>query len=464
MIDKSITLKFYKREDIQNELVKLAQGKEVGMRYADFFGKRPDILSYPRDVLELALRGLTSLHISEEIWDNPLELNSNISKQELDELRIGWDLVLDIDCAIFEYSRICADLIIKFLKYCEVEDISCKFSGNKGFHIAVPFESFPKQVGDVLTKTLFPEAPKKIALYIKENIQEELGKRILEFEDNNFSVIKNKVNEEDVIRYENNQYGDKLAKLNVDKFLEIDTVLISSRHLYRMPYSLHEKSGLVSLPINPDKVLEFEKTMAHPDKVLTPIHPFLNRNVKSESARRLLIQALDFEVKLEEEREITKEFEDIVIESPIKEDFFPPCVKKILTGVTDGKKRSVFILSNFLGKIGWNKQEIEFFINNWNKEKNIEKLREVYIKGQLHHLKPGDKLPPNCSNEAYYKDLNICHPDSLCQKIKNPVNYTLLRWKSWLRDNEDKIKKDGKNKAKVEKESSKEKKVIENNL
>ena len=44
-----------------------------------------------------------------------------------------------------------------------------------------------------------------------------------------------------------------MSKLDVEKFLEIDTVLISSRHLYRMPYSLHEKSGLVSLPINPGK-------------------------------------------------------------------------------------------------------------------------------------------------------------------------------------------------------------------
>ena len=161
---------------------------------------------------------------------------------------------------------------------------------------------------------------------------------------------------------------------------------------------------------------------------------FLDRKVQEESARRLLVQALDFEIKLEPEIE-KKNFEEVKIESAIKEDFFPPCIKKMLNGLADGKKRGVFILSNFLGKIGWNRTEIEQFIQAWNNQ-NQEKLREVYIKGQLNSFKPGEKLPPNCSNEAYYKGIDICRPDSLCSKIKNPVNYTLIRWRRWLRDNE----------------------------
>jgi DNA primase catalytic subunit len=441
MLNKSIILKFYKQEDIQKELVKHAENKEIGMQYGlNNFGKRPDILSYPRDVIELALRGLTSFHASEERWSSPISLNSNLSKQELNELRIGWDLVLDIDCAVFEYSRICGDLIVKFLKYCGVEDVSCKFSGNKGMHIGVPFEAFPKEVSGKLTKDLFPEAPKRIAFYIKENIKEELGKRILEFENNNFSEVKTKVKMAEIVRYENNTYGDKIAKLNVDKFLEIDTVLISSRHLYRMPYSLHEKSGLVSLPIDPDKVLEFEKVMAKPESVFSTMFPFLDRNVKSESARRLLVQALDFEVKLEEERETPKEFEEIEITSPIREEFFPPCMKLALQGMQDGKKRVIFIMTNFLGKLGWGKNEVEQYLKTWNSKKNPEPLREVYIKGQLNNFKPGEKLPPNCSNESYYPGLGICKPDGLCKRIKNPVNYSLLKWKSWLRDNEEENK------------------------
>src|SRR3989338_5276863 len=275
-------------------------------------------------------------------------------------LRVGWDLVLDIDCKFVDYSKIAADLIIQFLKYCGVKDISIKFSGNKGFHIGVPFEAFPKKVGEIETKNLFPDAAKRIAFYIKENIKKELSKRILEFEGNSFAKVKEKVAlpEIDIIRYESNEFNDKIAKLDVDKFLEIDTVLISSRHLYRMPYSLHEKSGLVSLPIDPEKVMEFQKEMAKPDSILMPMFTFLDRNVSGESARKLLVQALDFNVKIEEEaREVKKEYDELKLTSPIKEEFFPPCMKLLLQGIGDGKKRGIFILMNYLGKIGWSKEE-----------------------------------------------------------------------------------------------------------
>ena len=438
MITKSISLKFFKRKDIQEEMVKHALNKEVGVRYGEGFGKRPDVLSYPRDVLELALQNVTSFHTSEERWSNPLSLSSNITKKELDELRIGWDLVLDIDCKIFEYSRICADLVVRFLKYNGVKDVSVKFSGNKGFHIGVPFEAFPKQVGNTLTKDLFPEAPKKIALYVTENIKKELAKRIMQLEGNDFSKIIEKTDSEKdkVVYYQKNEFGTEIPHLNVEPFLEIDTILISSRHLYRMPYSLHEKSGLVSLPIDPDKVMEFEKSMAKPDAILEPMFTFLDRDVSGESGRRLLVQALDFEVKLEEEREVEKKYEEMKIESPITEEFFPPCVKKILAGIADGKKRGVFILMNFLGKLGWSKEEIKAYLLNWNKDKNRESLRDNYIFGQLSSFKAGDKLPPNCLNDAYYTGIGVCNPDGLCKRIKNPVNYTIVRWKSHLRDKE----------------------------
>ena len=102
---------------------------------------------------------------------------------------------------------------------------------------------------------------------------------------------------------------------------------------------------------------------------------------------------------------------------------------------------------NYLGKIGWNKQEVEAFLVKWNRDKNRESLREVYIKGQLNHFKPADKLPPNCDNEAYYLGIGVCQPDNLCKRIKNPVNYTLARWRMHLRDKEEgRIDKSPKNK------------------
>jgi len=500
-LDKGICLRFYKRKDVQAEMIEHAKNKEIGVRYGDGFGKRPDILSYPRDVLELALRDVTSFHASEEVWGNPLELSSNISKKELDELRTGWDLVLDIDCPDWEISKLTAYLFIKALKDNEVKDVSCKFSGNKGFHIGVPFEAFPKEVAGKNTNDLFPECPKKISLYLLSLITNNyitIKNNKIIFDDKyafSLNELKNKfgereflitkclkckkeikLNEENIkeficskcenrieikeekgfikcdkchILMEKIEHKKSLCKCGSNEYnssfdplsiLEIDTILISSRHLYRMPYSLHEKSALVSLPIDPNKVMEFEKNMADPDTIQISKFKFLDRNVTGESARRLLVQALDFEVKIEEDREVQKDYEELVIESPIKEEFFPPCMQKILEGIEDGRKRAVFILMNFLGKIGWNKDEIKAFLLKWNNEKNREPLRDNYIFGQLSSFKPGDKLPPNCNNDAYYQGIGMCLPNGLCKKIKNPVNYTIVRWKSHLREN-DKVKK-----------------------
>ncbi|MFH1275939.1 MAG: DNA primase small subunit domain-containing protein [Candidatus Woesearchaeota archaeon] len=508
MLTKSTLLKFYKQINIQQAMLEHAENKELGTRYADYFGKRPDILSYPRDIIELALQGVTSFHISEEIWSNPLALGSNLTKKDLEELRQGWDLVLDIDCPDWEISKITTYLFIKSLKANEVKSISCKFSGNKGFHIGVPFEAFPKEVAGEMTKNIFPKGPKKIAEYllnyitdnfisIKDNkvvfddkysftlnqLKEKFGDR--EFLINRCSSCKQKISldKESITEFicpkcdkqvkedaeflkcdkcnilmekiENNKTLCKCGSneyhsfFNPASIIEVDTILISSRHLYRMPYSLHEKSGLVSLPIDPEKVMEFEKQMADPNKIITSTFTFLDRNIQEESARRLLVQALDFEVKVEEEYKPEKEYDEMVITSPITEEFFPPCIKQILNGLGDGRKRAVFCLINFLGKIGWNKNDIEDFVKKWNSEKNPDPLREVYIKGQLNHFKPGERLPPNCNNDGYYKEIGVkCEG---CLKFKNPVNYTLWRWRRYLQDHENNNgKKDKKTKEKDE--------------
>ena len=433
MLSRSTVLKYYKRRDIQEALVKHAQNKEVGIFYGESFGKRPDILSFPNDVIELAINKATSFHSSEEIWSNPLALDNNPSPQEIKELRMGWDLVLDIDCKIFEYSRICADLIAEFLRSYEIKKIYAKFSGNKGFHLGVSFGSFPAEIGHQKTKDLFPEAARKIAAFIRESIKEELGNRIMNFEEGKLEKVREKVglNTEDILRYEINKQGYKEPKLEVSKFLEIDTVLISHRHLYRMPYSLHEKSGLASLPIDPDNILLFEKNMAIPEKVKVSEFGFLEISTEWISAGGLLIDALDFKVKAPEikEKKEEKEYDQILFTDRIGEEFFPPCIKLISKGLEDGKKRGLFCLANFLGKVGWSKKELEEYIQQWN-EKNPTRLRPAYIKGQINHYKPGERLPPNCDNEAYFKGIGVCQPDNFCSRIKNPVNYTLLKWKS----------------------------------
>ncbi len=433
MLLLSKALKLYKRRDVQEEIIANAHNREIAIKYGEKgFGKRPDVLKYPNDILDLAKQGATSFHASEELWINPLQLDPMLSRKELEQLRSGWDLVLDIDCEVLEYSALAADLLVKAIKYYGIQSVSCKFSGNKGFHIGVPFEVFPSTVGKQETRLLFPEGARAIALYLRDMIKEPLSKKILELEKKDFSKIVKKTGKkpEEIKKSEKSKSGYDVIKLDVDSFLNIDTVLISNRHLYRMPYSLHEKSMLASLPINPDKILEFNKELATPETLKVSEFRFLDKtNVKHSEAKQLLTQSLDYRSR--EEKETPTELREVEIpEQAIPEQFFPPCIKLGLNGLRDGRKRFVFVLLNFLTCMGWSYDKIEQVIKEWN-EKNEEPLRETITVTQFRYHKQKSKrmLPPNCQNLMYYLDIGICKPDNLCRKIKNPVQYSKRKTK-----------------------------------
>lgn len=423
MIDVGTCLRHYKKKEIQEEMVLAGKGREVAVKYGDRgFGKRPDTLSYPKDVLEFAKNYATSFHVSEEHWGNVFSLSTELKPEDLADLRTGWDLVIDIDCKYWEYSKLTAKMIIDALKYHGINSVSIKFSGNKGFHIGVPFEAFPARVHDKDTKHLFPEGARRIAGYLTNFIEKPLIDHILK---------------EKTIEQMSAETGKPISelvknnKLNILKIIDIDTLLISSRHLYRLPYSLHEKSGLCSIPFDPDKVMEFDKNWAKPENVVPGKLRFLDtRNVMENEAQSLLIQAFDYTIPAEEvkKKDYNRDFEALT--SAIPEDFFPPCIKLIMAGTDDGRKRSMFILMNFLASVGYNHDKIDEMLHEWNK-KNREQLREVLLKGHLRYKRiHNDKvLPPNCDNTAYYKSFGVCKPDNFCPRIKNPANYAILKAK-----------------------------------
>lgn len=491
MISLSTALKHYKRKDMQDEMLLAAQDKEIVARFGDRgFGKRPDTLKYPSDIIEQVKNGATSFHISEERWRNPLQLTTPMTKKEMDDLRIGWDLVIDIDFEVWEITKTIANEIIKALKEHGVSSISCKFSGNKGFHIGVPFKAFPEKVHGQETRLLFPEATKRVVSYLADYIDSKekgftLSKKIVDNKKFKEFLKEKGKKDEDFVKtvclscgkvlrpHEKNQveficpkcgktvsadesvkymlcdkdkvYMERIQNTAMKKCLKcggtkfgkkvnlfIDTLLVSSRHLYRMAYSLHEKSGLVSIPIDPNKVLEFDKSNAKPEVVRVPRFKFLDtKNVKKGEARKLIIESFDYKPQIEgEESELEKkEYEPLGF--ALQDEFFPPCIKKGLKGLKDGRKRFSFLLINFLKSVGWDYEKIEKLLTEWNK-KNDEPLREVSLLGQIKYHKRNKKkiLPPNCDNAAYYKDIGICEPDNLCNKIKNPVNYSRIKVRS----------------------------------
>src|SRR3989338_5648614 len=370
-------LKYYSRKDVQKRILEIAYNREMAVSFnGQGYGKRPDILQFENDVPELVKSGATSFHFSEEKWSNPLLLEAGMMKKKLDELRVGWDLIIDVDSKNFEFSRQAAFLIIEALKFHDIKNISVKFSGNRGFHIGIPFKAFPKKVNDVDIKLLFPDGPRVVAAYLKYIIKDHLTAKLLE--NNSLDNISKDMGIEKEKMTENGIF-------NPFSLVDIDTVLISSRHMFRAPYSLNEKSGLVSAPIKSEDILNFSRETAEIE------------NVKTDK-------------------------------DMIPEGFFPPCMLLGLKGLEDGRKRFLFILLNFLKNTGYDYSQIEKVVSEWNK-KNTEPLRDNYINAQIswHKRQKGSLLPPNCDNQQYYPGINICNPDGFCKFIKNPVHYSLRK-------------------------------------
>ncbi|MFW6283261.1 MAG: LAGLIDADG family homing endonuclease, partial [Minisyncoccales bacterium] len=125
---RSITKLFYSRPDIQEALFNFAQNREISPRFYEGFGKRPDTFEFKGDIFEMVKKGATSFHCSEELWNDPLEIATGMSEEQMNEIRKGWDLLIDIDSKYLDYSKISAEVIINVLRFHGVKNLSVKFS------------------------------------------------------------------------------------------------------------------------------------------------------------------------------------------------------------------------------------------------------------------------------------------------------------------------------------------------
>lgn len=400
---RNITNLYYSKSEIQRALFDFSANREISPRYFEGFGKRPDSFQYPGDVFEMVKKGATSFHCSEEIWDDPLKVVTGMNEKQLNEIRRGWDLLIDIDSKYIDYSKIMAQIIIQMLNFHGVKSIGVKFSGSKGFHIVVPWKAFPKEVNGLQTKDMFPEYPRIIMKYLTEKTQDQLVERISELERPN-KYIKDHQAPKEVIP---------------------DLIAVSPRHLFRMPYSLHEKTSLASIPLSMEELENFQPKDADPLKAkIKPFYP----EPKEGEASELLMQALDWYRENggddEEKKSYDSEFKVVKLTN-LSEEHFPPSVKKILKGVGDGKKRALFVLINLFRSIGMEREELEKRVYDWN-EKNEIPLKKGYIKSQLswtyrHKI----VLPPNF-NKDYYKAIGA-NPTPEELAAKNPVNYIVRK-------------------------------------
>lgn len=500
---RNIAMLYYSRQDVRKYLLEFSKNRECVPRYFEGFGTRPDTFQYDSDILELAKRGATSFHCSEELWQDPLLLSTSMKESEIKQNRIGWDLLIDVDSKYFDYSKAYAEVLIEVLKAHGVKHIGVKFSGSKGLHVIIPNKAFPQELSGKKTCEMFPEWPRLICKYLSSKVAEKLKNKILdlgisnETQDKQLEYYCLKCNEtaekklqvsvkcpkcktkmqfssdafhsKRVIRCsicsfeltsiikkafeseipENGsdkqefficskcqkdsiKNRDNFKQRIASKHIDADLVLVSPRHLFRMPYSLHEKTALASVVINSDKIHEFNMQDANPLRV--QVRDFIPDSEEGE-ALHLLREALDFKPREEQNQSSVsttnlgeKKFADIIIQN-LTPDLYPPSIKKILEGaMDDGKKRALFILLSFFFSLKLSQEQISSIIAEWN-AKNKEPLRDGYIKAQLSwYSKNKGKLPPNF-DKSYYRDIGIIPtPDEI--RTKNPVSYVIKKYLS----------------------------------
>jgi hypothetical protein len=409
---------YYEQDELVERFLELGQYREVVPTYEQGYGKRPDAINFPGDFQQFVENGAVAFHASVEQWRNPLLIDS---VSDLDDLRENWDLVLDIDCdKSFELAKETAKLVIEELHQHGIEKVSVKFSGNRGFHIGVRAEAFPEKVDSEDITQLYPNLARGIVDYLRNELRDEMIQKVQE---HGFEEDMSEEDEQDPYQVSDieNDWGQ--------------------RHLFRMPYSLHDGSWLVSLPIEEEEIDEFEKSDAKIDNIDFETN-FLDEYEENEAAN-LVVQAMDFlEERREDKREERMGNSDGEFETPdeaIAEKHFPPTIKKILEGLEDGRKRGLFILINFYLTVGYSMDDIETKIWEWN-ERNHEPLQEAYVKSQLRWHSNRDEIvpPPNYDSNGYYKDMQVYEGDSLEEKVSNPVSYVFRKIKNRNEDKDDK--------------------------
>ena len=474
---------YYSRQDVQKNIFEFSKNREVVPRYFEGFGKRPDSFQYKNDIFELVKRGATSFHCSEELWEDPLKIQTGMVSTQLNELRTGWDLLIDIDCKWFDYAKFAAKAIIATFEQHGIKNIGLKFSGSKGFHILVPWKAFPKEINGIKTKNMFPDIPRKLVAYLLfhsrknmkellppdfykqfENVKIKRGYKCkkchaiatetkeVEFNCSFCQISEIKKFSKEEIPSEIKCYRckreiipklvkttltcekchqwregfEEFEEIDLFELMGLDIILVSPRHLFRMPYSLHEKTALASIVLEKEELDNFQLKDANPLNV--KVKNFMP-NSYDEEAKEFVIQALDWykENNYESEESATGKYADYkpITLKNINDSQFPPCVQNILKGISEGRKRALFILINLFRSIGMNQDELEKKIYEWN-EKNEVPLKKGYIISQLswaYRKKP--ILPQNC--KEFYQGIGICQPDNLCKLIKNPVNYVVRK-------------------------------------
>jgi len=111
-----------------------------------------------------------------------------------------------------------------------------------------------------------------LALYISKEIEEKLKK-----------IILLKFSEEELKNYGVND----IERFNPYDIIEIDTILISSRHLIRCLYSINEKTGNLSIPIKENYIEKLNPEDSNINNYSYEGIPYLTEDLERKESKEL---------------------------------------------------------------------------------------------------------------------------------------------------------------------------------
>lgn len=379
--------RYYEQSAIQQRLFEIAPQREIVPAFNGQIYHRPDVLENQQTLDAWIRDGMTSVHGSVELYSDPIELDQEYPHH----LRTGWDLIIDIDSHAEDLAP--AKMVTAALSdVLDEYDVpyGVKFSGRRGFHIGIPADAFVDASSIVPIAEFYPGLPKSTIYFLKGRAAEHLS---------------------DAIAY------DPYEMVDVEESW-------GQRHLFRLPYSLHEASGLASVPVV--NVVGFSTDMADPARVRAerPFFPACEEGVARALVKDVLSYEWEKRQEQEQRRQQTVNRKYLQPDEPIEQKYFPEPIQEMLQGLNDGRKRSVFVLTSFLRQTGYDWDDVEYVLDNWNR-RNRPPLPDQYLHTQLrwHRAQAEAYMPPNYS-EADYWDI-VDAEDTL--GYRNPVPSALVR-------------------------------------
>jgi hypothetical protein len=279
-------LKWYGGRDIQDALLVQLEGREVWVSAHNYASPRPRVANSASELLSVIPRGrLCSIYASVESFHDPLLLPA----EKPDSLRTSWDFVLDIDSSEgIEEARRCTKSIVGLLSEYGLQCVRVKFSGRRGFHIIVDGEAFDCFSTREEFLRAYPTVPSQVARFVIAALRP----------------------------------SDRRG-------IEVDTSMYAPRHLIRIAYSLHHKTGLASLPVEPSSLDQFNIEAMKPRNDIDVDWHWLQAKAKPMEASTLLDYVIKWLQRTQSNRVGMRVLNRSRIVGPRRSARNPPCVEAL---------------------------------------------------------------------------------------------------------------------------------------